>query len=313
VILAVGGPRARLERCSASGPDTRAQWLPKKTPCLAPGSGQSGSGLVRAEPQGGQRYQSAGFPRMFTLPPPSQRCLAYTEPSMPQCQRTQLILGPVHKVADRCWRCPGFGSCGGDECYVEVTDEEWAMDPFAKALEEAKSEFSRNDSPGLRLWSGLWPQTIQSNDGVVDVYLHPTAFPEFRAAQTAFQSAHEAVHLVCGPRILHWTHELVAVRFAFDHLTRNDFQGYADLAKKDLEERASDFSTSELLAWKGQSEGQYASGLHARAYVLGEALIREVGWPAVRTLALWPDQTVDQWLDSLPASERAVARATLGL
>jgi hypothetical protein len=110
---------------------------------------------------------------------------------VPQCQRSRLILTTSNLVSERCWRCPGSprpGICAGAECYVDVTEDRWARDPFDAAFSEAPAEFASNQNREVRLWSGVHPQTILAPDGIIEVYLSPSAAdPSWRPLKWRFR------------------------------------------------------------------------------------------------------------------------------
>jgi hypothetical protein len=228
---------------------------------------------------------------------------------MPQCQRTNMILGPPFEMAPGCWRCPGppvVPGCPGGEVYVDVTTQPWAREPFDLALADAEAEFDRS-APEFRLFMGLHPLTLHPPGRAAEIYLNPSAFLPFREAQMAFQASHESVHLIHG-LALSWTHEVVATLFSYMHLERRGFHQYSEINEKSMEERAPSTSTAELLAFNGNSLPE----MHARAFVLGRGLVEAVGWPAVRDLSKYPQQSVEEWLGTLPDEGRRKVMQALG-
>lgn len=227
---------------------------------------------------------------------------------MPQCQRTGMILDDRFRLNERCLRCPGWKSspCIGGETYCDISSEVWAEVPVRLAMDDAHQEFGRT-SWGVRLWDGLYPQTIREREATeVDVYLHADARD---AERLAFQASHEVVHVICNPGTIHWTHEVVATLFSMDHLVRSGFSAYRERSESYLQREVLLLSTEQLMAWT--PERRNAPGVHGRAYVVGRQLVEIVGWSAVRDLSLYPRLSVDEWVDSLTAHRRDPVRKVL--
>jgi hypothetical protein len=144
---------------------------------------------------------------------------------------------------------------------------------FVEALERCVREFERRPASRPRLWLGVRPQTILNHDQTVDVYLAAgSTDPQYR-----FQCAQEVFHAVCGPAMIHWTHELLSIHFALRHLEASGREGESAAQVENLKNAATAISTPELLGWRRWPRYPDAD-IYGRVFVLGEQLIAAIGW-----------------------------------
>src|SRR6266566_5292761 len=203
-------------------------------------------------------------------------------------------------MASGIWACPGAPfspGCPGGEIYAEVTKgrlRERCL--FAEALKRCSIEFGRSASSPPRLWLGVRAQAIRNFDGSIDIYLVTQSNDD----QFRFQCAQEVFHAVGGPEVIHWTHELLSIHFALQHLRAAGYGSYAAIVEGQLRSAASVISTSELLGWQGWPDYPPAD-VYGRAFVLGEQLIEATSWDDVKQL-ISADPT--GWLDTLEDARR---------
>jgi len=172
-----------------------------------------------------------------------------------------------------CWACPGFKlpevECAGGELYCDVTSDGWAADPWRDVLTEASQQLNM-PSPTNVVWlfkGSIVPQTIQFPADAIEVYLQPSSDPP-TPDQTLFQLGHEATHVLCGPRIVDWSHETVAVLFSLKFLRQ---RGYANYAAQE-EEALLDEDPTPIGEFLGWHELPAPPGLYGRAYRTGTDL-----------------------------------------
>ncbi len=111
---------------------------------------------------------------------------------------------------------------------------------------------------------------------------------------------------------MHWAHEVLAVHFSLLFLDRIGQKAHAEKNRRLLRQQAHQCSLKQLVA---MNNVPYPAGLYGRAYILGEQLIAAVGWDQLKPLALTRNvdgkPCAEEWLCSLPRSERAEALAVL--
>jgi hypothetical protein len=229
----------------------------------------------------------------------------------PRCQRTFRALGPPG--SDTIWTCP---HCPDAETYEVVRDP----DLLAFAA-DARHAVDRGFGPprhdrgfGERLVLGLHPECVREQRGRrYDLYLARGSGP----SQLRLQIGEEMFHRVCSEgRVFHWTHEMLACLFTLSLLREHGLGGYADRVEHDWRRDAVRMPPETLAAldlWA--AAGPYPPGLYGRAFVVGDAFRRAVGWDALRPLArsLGPNGQPDvaAWLGTLAPSEREHARSIL--
>jgi hypothetical protein len=139
-------------------------------------------------------------------------------------------------------------------------------------------------------------------DGGIDVYLHAGS----NRQPLLYQCGHEAFHAACGPGLLHWTHELLAVQCSLRYLHSAGEDDYLRrVIAEDLMPQAERMSQAEALVWQGPA---YVEGLYGRLFLLGEALIAATSWDDLKGLA---SCDVAEWLAGLGAAKRDLANAVL--
>jgi hypothetical protein len=132
-----------------------------------------------------------------------------------------------------------------------------------------------------------------------------------------YQIAHEVFHWLCGPRVFHWSHELLAVETAIRALAAIGELDYARRNMETLKVAADLLPLDGMLLTPLDRGDPYPPGLHARAWVTGRQLTGAVGWVRMKLLADRFDSDgkpdVVGWIRSLPVVERSRVEAVLGV
>jgi hypothetical protein len=129
-----------------------------------------------------------------------------------------------------------------------------------------------------------------------------------------YQIAHEVFHWVCGPRVFHWTHEMLAVETALRAMRELGEDDYARRNIDALVAEADCLSLATMLTTPVVPGP--LPGLYGRAWVTGACLVEAVGWERLKLLAGSFDANgnpdVASWLRALPDPARSRAEAVLG-
>jgi hypothetical protein len=245
---------------------------------------------------------------------------------MPRCQRTFRRLtdaaacsgGAVperHRSPgqQRTWNCP---HCPDRETYAAITDPDLLH--FGRIAEGAAvSTFGAppDASRTVLLLRGLRPECVlERSDRRYDIYLQRDGDP----LQLRLQIGHEMVHRVCSRgRVFHWTHEMLACLFSVRLLRQQGFAEYAGQQAEQYRAESAFHSADDLFRTDLWSAPIYPHGYYGRAYVVGCALERAVGWRALADLGRAPAAPGDAgpdvaaWIAGLPANARSAARDAL--
>jgi hypothetical protein len=184
---------------------------------------------------------------------------------------------------------------------AELDDEVVAF--LAERARRTAEEFGKQPGEPLVLAWGERPELRAAAGGRATILVAHEGADWWRIR---YQIAHEVFHCVCGPRVLHWTHEFFAVDMAIRAMAAI---GELDYARRNIEGLTKAADLLPLSTMLVTPVGDYPPGLHARAWLSGRQLTGAVGWVRMKLLAdrFDADGKPDLvgWIRSLPLPERS--------
>jgi hypothetical protein len=182
------------------------------------------------------------------------------------------------------WTCPGepyTPGCPGGEQYLLFDDPEWRS-RFAECMRLCQSEFGLRLKPEVEtvLLMGVEPESVfERHAGYHSIYFRRGS----DLCQLSYQLGQEVFHRVCTPSgTNHWVHEMFSLLWALDYLEKAGMRDCARRQMKGLTRESRHLSVDEMMA---VNKMPYPNGMYGRAFVAGDTLRRQVGWPALKPLA----------------------------